>query len=390
MINKISLSNSYSNSLSQNKVNKNICNPSFKGFKSAHIQKTAAISGISSLLAVLEIIEINKLIENMPEPKNSAPIKTEPSAIPKVKVAADNAEKTKKRQLAQLAKKEEAQKIEQEKIAQKNALKTKKMIDELNKYGYKNITELNNGILQFEYEGTIYQIRNKENSNHNLYKALLKGIQYESLPKEVSLKVIGEYASRQDCDWLFSTQHKTPDNLLKFLTMNPSERKNPYLNKLINKMINNMKPEEFDEIFFPYRTFLTDTPKGQERLKELKNENPKKYIEIVSPDKLNRSEEGRAYLKKYAPDELYGTKEYNKKASMAEYSHPKLLYKAIMEPYISSSSGRIVGSKNFDGTYNAPIGTDMSSFFVPDGSRMYYGGGDLRNGSVHRSNYYDD
>lgn len=51
------------------------------------------------------------------------------------------------------------------------------------------------------------------------------------------------------------------------------------------------------------------------------------------------------------------------------------------------SDSPIVGSKNFDDTVNAPTGTDMSTLDVPTGTRLYYGGGDLRNGTRYNNPY---
>ena len=49
----------------------------------------------------------------------------------------------------------------------------------------------------------------------------------------------------------------------------------------------------------------------------------------------------------------------------------------------TKKSNAIVGSKNFDGTVNAPVGTDKSTLDAPTGTRLYYGAGDLRNGSYY-------
>lgn len=225
--------------------------------------------------------------------------------------------KAAKIKLKKVEKAQAIEKAEREKKIAEKAAKAKEMAAELEKSGFINIKELSNGSLQFEYQGVRYKISNNKGQNTNLYKSLLRGVQDGSLTKDTSIMALSGNQS-YDCDWLFDSQQASVKSILKFVSSSNIAQENPYFADKLEKALNGLANEEIDAYIDEYKSAVLVTQKGKKYVEELKTSNPQRYIEIITPKALFKTNEGREYLKEknpaiyieiMTPAKLYTTKE---------------------------------------------------------------------------------
>lgn len=77
--------------------------------------------------------------------------------------------------------------------------------------------------------------------------------------------------------------------------------KEDYVAALLNN-VNEMNNEELDIFFKENKKILLETNNGKQYLESLKTENPARYIEIITPEKLFETKKGKNYLKQYDND----------------------------------------------------------------------------------------
>lgn len=187
---------------------------------------------------------------------------------------------------------------EEEKVAQK-AAKNERLIAKLKELGITDI-KINNNIISFAYCGTIYELEIASGDKVNLIKTLAKTIRDDILPQNCVIKAKAGDKS-YECDWLIGRKFGATEKMYEYLENNQEEMQNPYFNSILEDAYKYMNKEELDEAINQHKAAVLSTKTGARYLETLKIVNPKRYIEILTPEKLFETAAGKRYLKINAP-----------------------------------------------------------------------------------------
>ncbi len=191
--------------------------------------------------------------------------------------------------------------IEQKKA--KKAAKQAKILAGFERKGVTNISIKDSNTVLFTYQGITYVLTNTSLENVNLYKLLNKVISDDPTVGKHTIKATaGE--KEYDCDWGFGKNAIATENMFKLLEDNQNELGNPYFANIIEELVSLKIPEELYEFMCQHKPVALSTQRCRDYLEILKTSNPRRYIEIVTPEKLFETAAGKRYLKINAPEKF--------------------------------------------------------------------------------------
>lgn len=365
---KISVETKFNNLYNQNQSTyMSSTSPAFKGAGDKFVKEAAGkqrgkIS--AAIVAFLASIGILKQTKTETEPAtvtitvDEAIVKQEESArqteLEKQK-AKEEAEKQAKLE-KQRAKEAAAKQAELDKIAAKKAAK----LAELEKMGITDVEETDEKTIRFVYQGIAYILKNETADNVNLLRLVKKVVRDDPTVGKYTIKAI-RGLEECDCDWGIGEAAHVTEALCQMLEADTELMASPYFIALFEEYVKYMNSAELNEFIDKHTAIALYTQKGAKYIESFKTSNPERYIKIVTPGKLYETEEGKVYLKTYAPEKF---EELEMRQMLAENDI------CILESTNDSAIFTVEGV-SYKITYNGSTEADMTKLIL----------GSVKNGS---------